>query len=154
MFYYFRIHKYSINFCIIPLIELFILLYTFLVISFAPCREYVRYLVSLSKFRMWCAIVSYYWKSYSYLFTLYIKSFHLIFSSHFLISSNSFLISLFLIFFGKSPSIISTSWFSSGFKAFKASTGFIPCFYLFSKCFTKRRICKLRLFCYSTLIRW
>ena len=52
--------------------------------------------------------------------------FRLIFSSHSLISSNLFLISLFLIFFEKRPSIVSISWSSSGFKAFKASICFIP----------------------------
>ena len=38
----------------------------------------------------------------------------------------SFLISLVLAFFRKSPLIDSNSWFSSGFKTFKASTCFIP----------------------------
>ena len=38
----------------------------------------------------------------------------------------SFLILLFQIFFGKGPSVNSSSRFSSGFKAFKASTCFIP----------------------------
>ena len=40
-----------------------------------------------------------------FLIILYFKSFHSICSSHVLVSFNSFLISLFLIFFGKSPSI-------------------------------------------------
>ena len=57
----------------------------------------------------------------------------------------------------------SFSWFcfliSFGFKAFKSSTSFIHWqlivyTYLFSKCFAERRICKISLIYYSTLIRW
>ena len=71
-------------------------------------------------------IVLGYWKSYLYLFALHIKSSELIFSSHFLLSPVLFLVLLFLKFLGKSISIDSNSWFSFGFKAFKASTCFFP----------------------------
>ena len=44
----FRIHKYSILFY--NVIKFIILLYTFLVISFARYKEYIIYLISFSKF--------------------------------------------------------------------------------------------------------
>ena len=70
------------------------------------------------------------------------KYFLLILSPNFLTSFFSNWTSLVLISFGKSPSIgFKPSWFSSGFKAFKASTCFIPwswiAFFCFSKAFTK-----------------
>ena len=46
----------------------------------------------------------------------------------FIYISISFLISIFLIFFRKSPSVDSSSWFSFGCKDFKASACFIPWF--------------------------
>ena len=66
----------------------------------------------------------------------YIQSSHLIFSCSFLISSISFFISLVLMLFGKSPSIDSSSWFSSRFKANKASTCFIPRSSIVFNCFS------------------
>ena len=65
-------------------------------------------------------------ENHIYTFVSYFKSFLFIFSDHFLISSISFLISLFLTSFQISPSIDSSSRFPSSFKAFKASTCFIP----------------------------
>ena len=62
--------------------------------------------------------------------------FFFIFSSHFLISPILFLFSLFLIFFGKTLSIDSSSWFSSGFKAFKVSTFFLPWSLIVFICFS------------------
>ena len=43
---------------------------------------------------------------------------------------------LFLIFFGKSLSIVFSSWFFSGFKTSKASTCFIPCSSIVFICFS------------------
>ena len=68
----------------------------------------------------------------------------------FWISFISFLVSLVLMSLGKIPSI---DFVSSGFKISKASTCFFPCFFFFFQFFTERRMCKLNLFYYSTLIR-
>ena len=47
---FFKIHKYNIHFWYYTFIEFIILLYTFLVISFDRCKEYINCLISFNKF--------------------------------------------------------------------------------------------------------
>ena len=69
--------------------------------------------------------------------------------------ANSFSILLFLIFFGKSPSVASSSWLSSGFKVLKASTCFLPwssiVFICFSNALSRREFVN---FAYSIILLW
>ena len=85
-------------------------------------------------------IISYWWKSYMYLFVSYYWSFLSILSFSFLVSSDSFLISLFPSSFEKFPSVsfgFADFLLVSKFKKLKVIFVNLNRFFLFSKAFSR-----------------